>query len=412
MSLSTWFRIPEEKQLSRQAILTLVNHTIFQLGNSLSVIFINLYLWRLTNSLWINGLFNLIALLAAPVATWAMGRMAKQKDRLIAYRYGIFLTAFFYLCIVVVQEHIAHYYVGFALLKGVSTACYWLGYFTLMYDVSSNENRHRYLGWNMILTNAAMLVGPAAAGWIIGTYNDLTGYLIVFSAAFVLFLFATLGSLRMERADSHHRRYYMNLLPQLLRRRPRFGWTLLGWLIVGLPQGILMYIPHILMFDVMPSEEFIGYMNVMFLGLSIISSYFISRLATTSSTVLYLTIAAIGFTLSSSVLLWQISMISVIVFMAVNSLFKPLQANAYAAHYYKWIGMLPLGKHFRVESIVLRETIINVGRALGVILFMATSGELASPVLPWIVVGVMGLQLLIPLLSDDQDHTDSKGGGR
>jgi YQGE family putative transporter len=407
--MKEWFRVPREKQLSKQAVITLMNHTLFQFGNSLSVIFINLYLWRLTNSLWINGLFNLIALLAAPAATWLLGRMAKQKDRLTAYRYGIFLTAFFYLCIVIVQERIVEYYVLFAIMKGISTACYWLGYFTLMYDVSNNDNRHRYLGWNMIFTNVAMLVGPAFAGAVISTFSDLTGYLIVFSMAFVMFFFATLGSLRMEKSVSHHRKYYMRYLPLLLRKRPVFGRTLLGWLIVGLPQGILMYIPHILLFDVLPNEQFVGYMNVVFLALSILSSYVISRMATTSSTVLYLIIAAVGFIVSSSVLLWQISMLSVIVFMCVSSLFKPLQANAYAAHYYKWIGKLPLKQHFRVESIVLRETAINIGRALGVILFMLTSGSLDSQVLPWVVVSVMALQLLIPVLSKDDLERERRG---
>lgn len=400
-----FFDIPMEKKLSSQALITLVNHTIFQFGNSLSLIFVNLYLWRLTNSLLINGLFNLIALLSAPLATILIGKIAKQKDRLTAYRYGIFLTAFFYLCIVVTQEQIVDYFYIFAFLKGISTACYWLGYFTLMYDVSTNENRHRYLGWNLILTNIANLVGPAAAGYIIIRYTDLTGYLLVFSLAFVMFIIATLGSLKMKKSETHHRQYYMKYLPLLLKKRPQFLKTLIGWLIVGLPQGILMYVPHILLYTVFPSESFIGNMNMLFFGLSIVASYIISRFATTDSTRLYLFVAALGFSLSSFFLLWEISVLSVIIFMSINSLFKPLQANAYAAHYYKWIGMLPLKQHFRMESIVLRETIINIGRAVGVLIFMVFSGDLDSIIMPWIVVIVMLLQLSIPLLSDDQEHS-------
>lgn len=215
------FNVPKKKLLSNQAVITLVNHTIFQFGNSLSLIFINLYLWRLT-----------------------------------------------------------------------------------------------------------------------------------------------------KKSNMHHRQYYMKYLPLLLRKRPEFFKNLVGWLIVGLPQGILMYIPYILLFTVFPSEKFIGNMNIVFFGLSIIASYIISRVAHTDSTLLYLWIAAIGLSLSSFFLLWEISVLTVIIFMAINSVFKPLQANAYAAHYYQWIGLLPLKRHFRVESIVLRETIINIGRALGVLTFM------------------------------------------
>ncbi len=70
-------KLPEEKKLSIQAILTLVNHGIFQFGNSMSLIFINLYLWRLTQNLAVNGAFNLIALLTAPLTTLIIGKAAK-----------------------------------------------------------------------------------------------------------------------------------------------------------------------------------------------------------------------------------------------------------------------------------------------------------------------------------------------
>ncbi|WP_281888490.1 MFS transporter [Paenibacillus sp. YYML68] len=163
-------------RLSQEAIVTLVNHGLFQFGNALSAVFINLYLWRLTNDLWINGVFNLITLLAAPIATIFVGKLAKQKDRLLAYRTGIYMTAFFYLCILIVQERMVDYYIVFALLKGVSTAFYWLGQFTMIYEVSSDDTRYRYLGWNLVINNIALLAGPAIAGLLIGTFEGLKGY--------------------------------------------------------------------------------------------------------------------------------------------------------------------------------------------------------------------------------------------
>lgn len=93
------FHVPKEKRLSKQALITLINHGIFQFGTALSAIFINLFLWRLTNDLWVNGAYNLITLISAPITSILIGKLAKQKDRLIIYRIGIFLTAIFYLAI-------------------------------------------------------------------------------------------------------------------------------------------------------------------------------------------------------------------------------------------------------------------------------------------------------------------------
>ncbi|MFC0558290.1 MFS transporter [Halalkalibacter alkalisediminis] len=395
-------KISKEKRLSEQAVITLVNHTIFQFGNSLSLIFINLYLWRLTESLLVNGLFNLTAILSQAIATILIGKIAKQKGHLTIYRYGIFLTAFFYLCIVVTQENMVEYFIWFALLRGVSQAAYWLSYFTLAHEVSSNHNRHRYLGWNQILMGLANLVGPAAAGVVISLNTDLTGYLIVFSVAFLMFLIGTIGSFRIRKQETHHKEYYMKYLSLIIKKKVNFGKSLFGWFIIGFPQGILMYIPPILLFTIFPDESFIGYMNVLFLSLSIIASYVISRVANLESTKLYLFVAAIGMLLSSVFLLWEIAIWTVVLFMSINSLFKPLQANTYAVYYFTWLDQIPLKEHFRVESVVLREAIINLGRGLGIIIFMIFSTEINPETIPWILVFVMAIQLWIPLLAKEK----------
>lgn len=396
------FKVPKEKRFSEQAVITLVNQSVFQFGNSLSIIFINLYLWRLTNSLLINGLFNLIAILTQGIMTLFLGKMAKQRDRLTMYRYGIFLTAFFYLCIVLTKELMVEYFYLFALLKGISQAAYWIGYFTLVYDVSNNANRHRYFGWNQITMSGANLIGPALAGFVISMYSELSGYIIVFSLAFLMFLVAAMGSLRMNKESTHHKTYYMKFLPAILKKRPSFALVLFGWFIIGFPQGVLMYIPHILLYDIFPNESFVGYMNVLFLTLSIVASYVIARFARLDATKTYLFLAAFGMTFSTLFLMWDISVWTVVLFMSFGSLFKPLQANTYAVHYYKWLDYIPLRENFRVESVVLRESIINIGRGLGIVIFMMFSTEINKDTIPWIILFLMGVQMLIPWLAKEK----------
>lgn len=394
--------INNNKKLAPQAIQILVNHGIYQFGNSLSIIFVNLYLWRLTNSLWINGLYNLIAILTQAATTFSIGKMAKKKGRTVMYRYGIFLTAFFYLCIVVVQEGIIEHFYWFALIKGIAQGLYWVAYFTIVHQVSSNSNRHRYLGWNQIVMGGSNLLGPALAGWIISISSELGGYIIVFSLAFLMFVIATIGSFRIQREEVHHRTYYMKYLPQMIKRKPNFRKALIGWFVIGYPQGVLMYIPPILIYSIFNDESVVGYLNVGFLGLSIISSYLISRFAVIDSTRKYLLIAALGLIFSSLFLIWEINTITVILFMCINNLFKPLQANSYAAFYFKWIDLLPLKREFRVESVVLRETLINLGRGMGIITFMIFSSDIDASIVSYVILLVMLIQLALPFLAKDK----------
>ncbi|AEI46302.1 MFS transporter [Paenibacillus mucilaginosus] len=383
-----------------QAKLTQINHGIYQFANALSVIFVNLYLWRLTNDLWINGAFNLITLISAPLATIYIGRIAKQKDRLLAYRMGIFLTALFYLMILVARESMVDYYVLFALMKGVSTAFYWLGHFTMIYDVTQSGSRHKYIGFNQIITNSAMLAGPALAGILISRFDALHGYTVIYSLAFALFLAASLLSLKLKPAPMHHKTYYLRYTGLMVRKHPSYGRALAGWFVAGLPQGIMAYVPSIILYQALPEESFVGYMNVGFTGLAVLSSYLLARKARTEGTRTYLTQAALGFVLSSLPLLWGLQLWTVVLFMAVYSWVKPLQVNAFTAHYYDLSSGLPLGGHYRIEAVVMRETAINMGRALGVLIFMMFSGPQAQAWMPWVLVAVMASQLWIARLTD------------
>jgi MFS transporter, YQGE family, putative transporter len=407
------FRIEKARRLNQQAVISLVNHAIYQFGNSMSLIFLNIYLWRLTNSLLINAVFNLVAILAQALTTFSIGKFAKRKGKLLAYRLGIFITAFFYLFILLAQEQIVTFYILFAIMKGISQALYWLGYFTIVHEVSTDENRLRVLGINTIVMNGTNLSGPAIAGFIIGLYSGFQGYMIVFGAAFVMFAIAAMGSLKLKKEENHHTSYYMKYLPLIVKREPGFKKSLLGWFVLGFPHGILSFIPSILLYEIFLKEQTVAYLNIVFLTLSIISSYLISRFAHAEGTVKYLVISAAGFTLSTIFLLTDLSALTVILFMSIYSIFKPLQGNSYEAYYYNMIGQLPLKSNFRTEAVVLRETIINLGRGFGIIIFLTFVNGIEAESIPIVLFTLAVLQWLIPYLTaNKQSFLTKKRSGQ
>lgn len=382
-------------RLTADAKITLFNHGIYQFGNALSAILVNLYLWRLASDLWMNGAFNLITLCTAPLSTLFIGKIAKLRDRLFAYRMGIFLTALFYLLIVAAGPQMADFYLAFAVLKGVSTSFYWLGHFTMITDVTDDRSRHRYLGLNLMVTNIATLAGPAAAGVLVEWSGGLRGYTYVYLLAFLMFLYAFVNSLKMKPKATHHQKYYLKYALPLMRKHPSFGRSLWGWFLFGLPQGVLGYLPAILLYQAVPKEFFVNSMNMLFSGVSIAVGYLLSRWGRSERNEDYLKIAAWGFIAGTIPLFFGISLWTVIVFMLLFSCVKPLQSNAYTAFYYKLSGKLPLAAHFRVEAVVLREVFTNGGRAAGVLGLMATSLYLQADALTWVLSAAALLQLMI-----------------
>lgn len=371
--------VPPEKRLSKEAVTTITIHSCYQLGASMSGVFLNLYLWRLTESLFVNGVYTMISYLIGPLAFAVAGKYAKTRDRLFTYRLGIGLTALFYLFVVLAGTRVVDYYYLFALMAGVSGAFYWLGYLTLMYDVSTDGNRIRYLGLNSIFFNFAGLIGPAAAGFVISRGDGLTGYMTVFTAAFVMFVITTIGSFRLKAQGTHHKSYYLHLLPILFRKDRPFRHGLIGWIILGSYQGLLLFLPNILLFTVFHQEDWVGYAGVVLLGLTMATSYALSRYGQARLARRYCLSAAAGFTIGAlALLVYGVQLWTVIVFTVSFYSCVPLLVNSFSAYHYRLVGRLPLKGNLRVETIVARETFINLGRVIGLALLVFLSSDIHS----------------------------------
>ena len=111
-------KVTAELQLSKEARIALFIHGCFQFGASMSGLFLNLYLWRLTEDLVINGVFNIIVYGMTPFAFAIGGWIAKKKDRMVTYRLGIALITVFFLVVIFAQEKVVTYYPLFAAFNG------------------------------------------------------------------------------------------------------------------------------------------------------------------------------------------------------------------------------------------------------------------------------------------------------
>jgi MFS transporter, YQGE family, putative transporter len=389
---------PPERRLAGEARLSLLIHFFFQFGASMSGLFLNLYLWRLTGDLWINGMYNIINFTVSAGGFVLGGWIAKKTDRMYAYRLGLLLISAFYICVVLAQEKVAEFYQLFAIFGGLSGSFYWVGYLVLMYDVSNDRNRIHYLAMNSIIFTFAGLIGPALAGRVIAVNDGLHGYIIVFGIAFLMFLLAALGSLKIKAKPSSHKTYYLKHTYKIMRRQP--GWLKALWAFfsLGLLQGIMLFLPNILLYQVMPYEDQIGYMSVLFSIITILMGMMISKYAKEEMTTPYLWISGVGMIVAASLLISGLQVWSVITFMVVYSFFNPLQGNTLSSHYYRLVGKLPLKGNFRVESVVVRECFLNSGRVISIAALIFLLSEVEGKQLAYILLGGAACQLLLPLL--------------
>ncbi|MCR2804840.1 MFS transporter [Paenibacillus soyae] len=406
--------LPPERRLGKDAVTSLIIHSCFQLGASMSGLFLNLYLWRLTEDLVVNALYNIISFAITPVAFAAGGWLSKKRDRMITYRTGIVLIAVFYLLVIIAQERVPDYYVLFALFNGIASGFYWTGYLVLQYDVSTETNRIRYLAINLVTFNSAGLLGPALAGFIIQRNDGLSGYIIIFTIAFIMFVIAAFISMRIPKIESHHKAYYLKLMGEVMRRNARWVKSLYSFLILGLFQGIMLFLPNILLFQAVGREDWVGYLGVFFSALTVATGYVISRKAQKENVRKYVALSTSGTVIGAALLLFGVGLWSVVPFMIIFSICNPLAINTLNSYYFRLIGTLPLKGQLRVESVVMRELFLNVGRVISIAVLAVFGSDMESIWMPVILFTAAALQYLLVLLisAKDEEQTDSSVRGK
>jgi YQGE family putative transporter len=403
--------LPEAQRLGKDAVTALIIHCCFQFGASMSGLFLNLYLWRLTEDLRINGLYNIIVFVLTPPAFALGGWIAKRKDRMVTYRLGIFLIALFYFMVVIAQEQVAQYYIWFAIFNGISAGLYWTGYLVIQYDVSTESNRIRFLAINMVVFNAAGLAGPALAGFIIQRSEGLQGYIIIFTCAFVMFLIAAVVSFKIPMVQSHHKAYYLKFMGLVMGRHKRWLKALYSFLILGLFQGIMLFLPSILLFRTVGREDWVGYLGVFFSSLTVATGYVISRKAQKEHVRKYVLLSTTGIVLGAALMLIQVELWTVVIYMILFSICNPLAVNTLTSYYYRLMGTLPLKGQLRVESVVMRELFLNIGRVISIVLLILLARDMDSIWMP-VVLFVMALlqYVLVLLIREKPEEADKPEG--
>ena len=401
--------IPLERKLSRDASATLLIHGLYQFGASMSGVFLNLYLWRLTHSLWINGMYFIIVFMLTPVGFAVAGWLSKKTDRLLSYRIGVVLTGLFYLMVVIAQEKVAEYYIYFAVGQSISGAFYWVAYLVLQYDVSTERNRIRYLSLNNVIFTFAGLAGPALAGFIISRFIGLHGYVIVFSIAFVMFFFTAMGSFSISAEHNSRKAYFLKFAGLMLKNNKAWRRSLYAYYMLCILQGLMSFLPNLLLFHVLPREDGVGYFGVLFSSLSIFVSYMMSKETNENRTFIYMLIAAVGFTLGTLILLWKVTLLTVVLYMIIYSSFNVLQGNMLATYFFRVTSQLPLKGRLRVESVVIREFFVNAGRVTSIFILILFTKSLDAGGLIFILLGATLLQFPIAWLIRSKKQEKPEG---
>jgi YQGE family putative transporter len=245
-------------------------------------------------------------------------------------------------------------------------------------------------------------MGPALSGFLIAMFEGLTGYIVTFSIACVMFAIASVFSTKIPQTDTTKRTFYMKFSRTMMKREPTWVKSLFCFFLMGLFQGIMLFLPNILLFQAVAREERVGLLTVLFSLLTIATGFYVSRRKRHIRVKSELFYSSLVVAAASGLLFIGIRWWTVVGFMVVFSLFNPLTINTLTSYYYRMMDFLPLRGHFRIESVVLREWFLNAGRVISILILILFAGDPESSALPLVLIAAASLQMGMVLLVKNQ----------
>lgn len=388
------------KQLNKEVRLLLFCIVLFTIGGSFLGTFLNIYLWRSLNNLEAVAFFNLFFFVGLPLGFIINGYLFKKMTYISAFQLGVLAQGVFPLIIIVLQERVFNYLAVLGLINGFSAAFYWANLNLLIHDLTSDKMRGYYTGINEVTVSIVGIVSPPLVGFVISILGQRwlrldprNSYYLSFSIAAFFFLMASfiagkITGIQEKLTFSFKRISFRNLSKH---------WTNIRIMSIasGFPNGVFTLSWSLLAFEFFGRELEVGWFNGFLNVIGVIAAYLAGRLATPKRRLITIAIGTflyffgtvffgINFSIGSFYLLGMLTGFGDNFLWAVESpvLMKEIDR-----------GYLP--KNQRYFYWIDRELFINLGRALGLTIFIFLANYFAFGLVYRILFILVALSSLV-----------------
>ncbi|MYL19786.1 MFS transporter [Halobacillus litoralis] len=390
--LRTWL---SRENVSRDLLLLLLIGGLYSLGIFLSSTFVNIYLWKQSNSYTDIALYNLSIYIFQPLTFIIAGRWAKKMDRVIVLRTGVTVLSLFFLTVLMVGERAASFNLMLGALLGIGYGFYWLAYNVLTFEITEPDTRDFFNGFLGVLQSLGGMTGPLLAGIIISRMNNFTGYTVIFSVSFALFIVAVLVSFGLSRRKARGNFSFQRIVKE---RRHNVDWKriLNAHVAQGFREGTFLFAVSIWIFLLTKNELSLGVFNLVYSGFSFMFYFLVSRWVKPKRRKTSIFISGLCLYASVVILLFSSTMPLLLLYAAVAGIFFPLLYVPYVSLTYDVIGRSWNAAEMRIEYIVVREIFLNMGRVLSILVFLGAITFIPPETgIPYILLLVGGGHFLI-----------------
>lgn len=358
-----------KKNIDKNLILLLCIGGLYALGIFLSNTFVNVYMWKNSQSYVVLGIFNLAIYVFQPIAFVMAGKLAKRFDRVKVLRTGIVFLSIFFLGVLVIGEKAPDYSFILGSVLGIGYGFYWLAYNVLTFEITEPENRDFFNGSHGVLESIAGMAGPLMAGVAISRLDSFSGYTAIFVASFILFILAIVTSMFLKGRKAEGE-FLIGKIVEERRHNSKWRAILNAHFLQGLREGIFLFIISIWVYLATNSELSLGLFNLTLSAVSLVVYFCAAKWI--GPHMRKQAIWAGGLLLYGSIFIIvnPFSAAHIYLYAVLIGVGYPLLRIPYISLTYDVIGQARRAGELRIEYIVVRELYVNIGRIVSIAVFI------------------------------------------
>jgi MFS transporter, YQGE family, putative transporter len=386
-------------RLDRAAWLLLLVSGLVAIATALSGSFVNVYLWKIKHKWSLIAQFHLIHFLVSSLTFLLVGWLMKRMDRVVAMRLGMVFLFLFYLTVLLLGMRSVYHVIILGTLLGLGAGFFWLAYNVLYFEITEKENRDRFNGVNGLIYSISGMVAPLLSGLVITRVDHFTGYRIIFAISLLVFVVAVLVSFLFKQRSARGEYGLIHVLRRIKEPNHHWCWVNLAMIAQGLREGVFTFLIGLLVYIITKSELTLGAFFTISSLASMVSFYWIGRFLETKDRNRYLFIGGLMMGLVGVPFVLLLNSWTVFVLGIGIALFYPLYMVPLTSTVFDVIGENRENVELRVEYVVARELALNLGRIMGILLFMgwvAISSDLQH--MRWLIL-LLGFVQLFTWLS-------------
>lgn len=369
------------------------------IANSLSNIFVNIFLFKISQNLYEVALFNFVSYVAWMPTFYFAGIMSKKIERRASFLIGSLLQLIFYLGIIVLGDAAGQMIVPLGLVFGIGSGFYWLSVNVLTVDYTDDQNRDWFNALNGIFHSLSQMIGPLTAGWIVFMFPEVIGYKTIFTISFLFFLASMVLTFFLPNTKEKGTFDSKSMFWMYKSKE----WRYLAYVFssIAFRDGVLSFIIWIWVYMVTKSEGQLGNYAFITTSFSIITFYIVGKFGKQERKWSSIVWASIFLSMSIFLLVYDVNYLTLLIYGLTSAICTPLFQIPFNTLSLNSISKFDRNGKLRIEMVVSRELALSAGRipSVGIVMLIYFFSKNPVSVIPYfmvllIIVGLTSIYFL------------------